>query len=129
MKEENQDTLALMDEVKFDFAYMFYYSERPGTPAAKKYTDDIPLDIKQRRLEEVIARQRAHGLESNTKDLGKVFKVLVEGFSKRSDQHLQGRNTHNKVVIFPKGNHKKGEYVNVLIDDYTSGSLLGKVIN
>jgi tRNA-2-methylthio-N6-dimethylallyladenosine synthase len=127
-EEENQDTLALMDDVKFDFAYMFYYSERPGTPAAKKYADDVPLDIKQRRLEEVIAKQRAHGLESNTKDLGKVFKVLIEGFSKRSDQHLQGRNTHNKVVIFPKGNHKKGEYVNVLIDDYTSGSLLGKVI-
>jgi tRNA-2-methylthio-N6-dimethylallyladenosine synthase len=127
-EEENKDTLTLMDEVKFDFAYMFYYSERPGTPAAKKYMDDVPLDIKQKRLEEVIAKQRAHGLESNTKDLGKIFKVLIEGFSKRSDQHFQGRNTHNKVVIFPKGNHKKGEYVNVLIDDYTSGSLLGKVI-
>ncbi len=128
-EEENQDTITLMEEVKFDFAYMFYYSERPGTPAAKKYVDDVPLEIKQRRLEEVIAKQRSHGLASNTKDLGKVFKVLIEGFSKRSDEHLQGRNTHNKVVIFPKGNHKKGEYVNVLIDDYTSGSLLGKVIH
>src|SRR6478609_2012253 len=76
-EEENTDTLALMEEVKFDFAYMFYYSERPGTPAAKKYTDDVPLDIKQRRLKEVIAKQRAHGLESNTKDLGKVFTVLI----------------------------------------------------
>ncbi|HOX83392.1 MAG TPA: tRNA (N6-isopentenyl adenosine(37)-C2)-methylthiotransferase MiaB, partial [Chryseolinea sp.] len=128
-EEENRDTITLMEEVRFDFAYMFYYSERPGTPAAKKYVDDVPLETKQRRLEEVIAKQRSHGLESNTKDLGKVFKVLIEGFSKRSDQHLQGRNTHNKVVIFPKGNHQKGEYVNVLIDDYTSGSLLGKVIN
>lgn len=128
-EEENQDTLSLMDEVKFDFAYMFYYSERPGTPAAKKYADDIPLEIKRRRLEDVIAKQRAHSLQGNTKDFGKVFKVLVEGFSKRSDEHLQGRNAHNKVVIFPKENHKKGEYVNVLIDDYTSGSLLGKVIN
>ncbi len=128
-EEENQDTITLMEEVKFDFAYMFYYSERPGTPAAKKYVDDVPLEIKQRRLEEVIAKQRSHGLESNTKDLGKVFKVLIEGFSKRSEEHLQGRNTYNKVVIFPKGNHKKGEYVNVLIDDYTSGSLLGKVID
>ncbi len=127
-EKDNQDTLSLLDEVKFDFAYMYYYSERPGTPAAKKYVDDVPLETKQRRLEEVIAKQRAYGLESNTKDLGKTFKVLIEGFSKRSENHLQGRNTHNKVVIFPKGNHKKGEYVNVLIDEYTSGSLLGKVI-
>jgi tRNA-2-methylthio-N6-dimethylallyladenosine synthase len=127
-EEENQDTITLMEAVKFDFAYMFYYSERPGTPAAKKYVDDVPLAIKQRRLEEVIAKQRSHGLESNTKDLGKIFQVLIEGFSKRSEEHLQGRNTHNKVVIFPKGNHQKGEYVNVLIDDYTSGSLLGKII-
>jgi tRNA-2-methylthio-N6-dimethylallyladenosine synthase len=126
-EEEHQDTLSLMDYVKYDFSYMFYYSERPGTLAAKKYEDDIPLDIKKRRLSEIIARQQQHSLERNRHDVGKVQKVLIEGYSKRSDEQLQGRNSGNKVVVFPKGTHQKGEYVNVKITDCTAATLLGEV--
>lgn len=127
-EEEHQDTLSLMDYVKYDFSYMFFYSERPGTLAAKKYADDIPLETKKRRLQEIIAKQQEHSLERNQLDLGKVHKVLIEGTSKRSEEQLQGRNTANKVVIFPKGNHKKGEYVNVLVNDCTAATLFGEVI-
>ena len=101
-EEEHQDTLSLMDYVKYDFSYMFYYSERPGTLAAKKYKDDIPLKVKKRRLQEIIAKQNQNSLERNQQDIGKVFKVLVEGFSKRSKEDLQGRTSSNKVVIFKK---------------------------
>ena len=127
-EEEHQDTLSLMDYVKYDFSYMFFYSERPGTLAAKKYADDIPLETKKRRLQEIIAKQQEHSLERNQLDLGKVHKVLIEGTSKRSEEQLQGRNTANKVVIFPKGNHKKGEYVNVLVNDCTAATLFGEVV-
>ena len=105
-EEEHQDTLSLMDYVQYDFSYMFFYSERPGTLAAKKYPDDIPLEIKKRRLSEVIAKQQQLSLARNQKDLGKVHRVLIEGFSKRSEDHLQGRNSANKVVVFPKGNYQ-----------------------
>ncbi len=128
-EEEHMDTLSLMDYVKYDFSYMFYYSERPGTLAAKKYADDIPLNVKKRRLSEIISRQQQHSLERNQRDLGKVQQVLIEGFSKRSNEQLQGRNSANKVVVFPKGNHKKGEYVNVLIKECTAATLLGEVVN
>ncbi|HZX75094.1 MAG TPA: MiaB/RimO family radical SAM methylthiotransferase, partial [Cyclobacteriaceae bacterium] len=127
-EEEHQETLSLMDIVQYDFAYMFYYSERPGTLAAKKYTDDISLDIKKRRLDEVIFKQRAHSHLRNKQDVGKTLKVLIEGFSKKSEDELQGRTSSNKVVIFPKKNKKKGEYVNVLIENCTGGTLLGKIV-
>lgn len=127
-EEEHQDTLALMDKVQFDFAYMFFYSERPGTLAEKKFKDDIAPEVKKRRLNEIIQKQSAHSLLRNQQDVGKVHKVLIEGFSKRSGDHLQGRNSANKVVVFAKGNHSKGEYVNVLIRECTGATLIGHVI-
>lgn len=128
-EEEHRDTLSLMDEVKFDFAYMFYYSERPGTLAAKKYSDDVPVEVKKRRLDEIIEKQREHSLLRNQRDIGRVHKVLVEGPSKRSDADLQGRNTANKVIVFPRLNYTKGEYVNVLVERCSGGTLMGKVVN
>ncbi len=128
-EEEHQETLSLMDYVKFDFSYMFYYSERPGTLAEKKYEDDIPLEVKKRRLQEIIDKQRFYSLERNQLDLNKVHQVLVEGVSKRSDEHLSGRNTANKMVIFPKENYKKGDYVNILVEECTGATLLGKAID
>lgn len=125
---EHKETLTLMDYVKYDFAYMFYYSERPGTLAEKKYEDDIPLSIKKRRLQEIIDKQRSHSAARNLLDLNMVHKVLVEGTSKRSEEHLQGRNTANKVVVFPKESYKKGDYVNVFVDNCTGATLLGKAI-
>ena len=127
-EEEHQETLSLMDKVKFDFSYMFFYSERPGTLAAKKYEDDIPEPEKKRRLAEIISLQNEHSLERNKKDVGKSHKVLIEGFSKRSEDFLFGRNSQNKVVVFPKQNFKKGEYVDVLVEDCTSATLLGKAL-
>jgi tRNA-2-methylthio-N6-dimethylallyladenosine synthase len=121
-------TLALMDEVQFDFAYMFMYSERPGTPAEKKFSDDIKPEIKKRRLEEIIAKQNEHSLARNKGDLGKTFKVLIEGYSKRSDEFLQGRNSANKVIIFPKENKQKGQYVNVLVESCSKATLMGRII-
>jgi tRNA-2-methylthio-N6-dimethylallyladenosine synthase len=125
---DHKETLSLMDAVKFDYAYMFAYSERPGTLAAKKYPDDISDDVKIQRLEEVINKQRQHSLERYQLDLGKVFSVLVEGESRRSADFLQGRNSTNKVIVFPKENFKKGDYVNVLVESCTSGTLTGKAI-
>jgi tRNA-2-methylthio-N6-dimethylallyladenosine synthase len=127
-EEEHQDTLSLMDEVQYDFAYMFFYSERPGTMAEKRFTDDIAPDIKQRRLDEIIRKQRAHSLLRNKLDVGKIQKVLIEGYSKRSDEYLQGRTSANKVVVFPKENYVKGQYVNVRVDACTGGTLMGQVI-
>jgi tRNA-2-methylthio-N6-dimethylallyladenosine synthase len=122
------DTLTLMDAVKFDYAYMFHYSERPGTLAEKKFADDVPLEIKKRRLAEIIAKQNAHSRYRNQADLGKVYKVLIEGTSRKSDAHLQGRNTANKVVVFPRAQYSKGQYVDVLIEECTGGTLIGKVV-
>lgn len=127
-EEEHKETLSLMDEVKYDFSYMFFYSERPGTLAAKKLEDDVPLEIKKRRLQEIIDKQQSHSLERNKKDIGKTHKVLIEGTSKRSDEFLQGRNTANKVVIFPRKNFKPGEYVKVLVDDCSAATLFGKTV-
>ncbi|MBL6450002.1 tRNA (N6-isopentenyl adenosine(37)-C2)-methylthiotransferase MiaB [Fulvivirga sp. 29W222] len=128
-EEEHQDTLTLMDYVKYDFSYMFFYSERPGTLAAKKFKDDIPLEVKKRRLSEIIERQQKHSHERNQKDVGKVHKVLIEGFSKRSNDDLQGRNSANKVVIFPKKHYQKGQYVNVLVDRCTPATLFGNIVD
>lgn len=128
-EEEHKETLTLMDYVKYDFSYMFFYSERPGTLAAKKFEDDIPLEVKKRRLSEIIAKQQEHAFARNKRDIGKVHRVLIEGFSKRSDEDLQGRNTANKVVIFPKKHYQKGQYVDVLVDDCSPATLFGKIVD
>jgi tRNA-2-methylthio-N6-dimethylallyladenosine synthase len=128
-EEEHKDTLSLMEAVQYDFSYMFFYSERPGTLAAKKYSDDIPTDVKKRRLEEIIQKQNELSLKRNQKDVGKVHKVLIEGISRRSSEHLQGRNSANKVVVFPMGNKKKGEYVNVIVESCTGATLMGRAVS
>jgi len=127
-EDEHQETLSLMDYVKYDFAYMFFYSERPGTLAAKKFADDVPEEVKKRRLQEIIQKQNEHSLIRNKLDLGKVHKVLIEGYSKKSKEHLQGRNSANKVVVFPKEQFRKGHYVNVLVENCTGATLLGKAV-
>jgi len=127
-EEEHKETLSIMDIVKYDFSYMFYYSERPGTLAEKKLKDDIDLETKKRRLSEIIALQNQLSLERNQRDIGNVHKVLVEGFSKRSQEHLQGRNTANKVIIFPKKHYQKGDYVNVVVNDCNSATLFGESV-
>jgi tRNA-2-methylthio-N6-dimethylallyladenosine synthase len=125
--EDHQETLTLMDAVVFDYGYMFYYSERPGTPAAKKLVDDIPEEIKKRRLNDIIVRQREHSFIRNNQAVGQIFKVLIEGFSKKSDQDFCGRNDHNKMIVFPKMHYKKGDYVNVLVTRCTGGTLIGEI--
>ncbi|HEX8350289.1 MAG TPA: tRNA (N6-isopentenyl adenosine(37)-C2)-methylthiotransferase MiaB [Hymenobacter sp.] len=127
-EEDHQDTLTLMDFVQYDMAYMFFYSERPGTLAARKLQDDVPLETKKRRLQEVIDRQQKHNLVRNQRSVGQVHKVLVEGPSKRSDEFLSGRNDQNKVVIFPREQYQKGDYVSVLVHDCSPSTLFGKVV-
>lgn len=128
-EEEHRDTLSLMEFVQFDFGFMFFYSERPGTPAAKKLVDDVPEMIKKRRLNEIIALQQQHSLARNQRALNRTHRVLVEGFSKRSDDFLQGRTDQNKVVVFPKENFQKGQYVNVVVTDCTAATLIGKALS
>lgn len=124
-EEDHLNTLSLMQEVGYDFSYMFKYSERPGTFAANKYVDDVPEEIKTRRLNEIIELQNRLSLESKQKDIGKVYEVLIEGISKKSSEELFGRTTQNKVVVFPKMNFKTGDYVFVKITDCTSATLKG----
>ena len=124
-EEDHQQSLSLMEYCKYDLAYMYYYSERPGTIAARRFEDDVPLEIKKKRLQEMIDKHRIHSLQSMQRDLGKTFKVLVEGLSKKNAEELFGRNDQNKVVVFPKGNFKKGEYVYTKIISCTAGTLLG----
>ena len=107
---------------------MFFYSERPGTLAAKNYEDDIPLEVKKRRLAEVIDKQAEISLNRNKLDVGQIQKVLIEGLSKRSSEHFQGRNTANKVVIFPTENYQIGQYVNVLIEECSPATLKGHIV-
>ena len=126
--EEHEDTLSLMDIVAFDFAYMFKYSERPKTLAERKFEDDVPEAVKSKRLTEIIAKQQGHSLASNKNRIGKTEKVLVEGVSKRSELHMSGRTGRNSMVVFPKGNFKKGDYINVKILDCTSATLLGVAV-
>jgi tRNA-2-methylthio-N6-dimethylallyladenosine synthase len=128
MEEEHQETLTLMDYVKYDFSYMFYYSERPGTLAEKKYEDDVSLEVKKRRLTEIIDKQQALSLVRNKRDIGKTYEVLVEGYSKRSKEQMQGRNTANKVIIFPANGLNKGNYVNVKVYECTTATLFGKIV-
>jgi tRNA-2-methylthio-N6-dimethylallyladenosine synthase len=128
-EEEHQETLSMMDYVQYDFAYMFMYSERPGTLAAKRYKDDIPEDVKLRRLQEVVAKQQQHSHGRLKLQLGKVQKVLIEGFSKKSKQHYAGRNDHNAMVVFPiDNNYKPGEYAYVLAEECTTATLLGNIV-
>ena len=127
-EEEHQDSLSLLDLVQYDMAYNFFYSERPGTLAARKLADDIPLETKKRRLQEIIDLQQTHARARYARMVGKVHQVLVEGPSKRSAEHLSGRNDQNQVVIFPKQNFKKGDYVNVLATSTTGAALLGEAV-
>jgi tRNA-2-methylthio-N6-dimethylallyladenosine synthase len=128
-EEDHLQTLALMEESGYDFSYMFMYSERPGTLAAKRYTDDVPAKIKGRRLQEIVTLQNRLSLESNQRDLGNTYEVLIEGNSKRSDDHWMGRTSHSKVIVFPKNNRdiKAGDYVTVTVNDCTQGTLLGNI--
>jgi tRNA-2-methylthio-N6-dimethylallyladenosine synthase len=127
-ESDHQDTLSIMEASRYDFSYMFFYSERPGTLAQRRYTDDIPEEIKKRRLQEIVALQNRLSLESNERDLGKTFEVLVEGDSKKDSSSWKGRTSQNKVVVFPKDHHAitKGDYVNIEITGCTQATLLGK---
>lgn len=127
-EEEHQDTISLMEEVKYDFAYMFAYSERPKTLAERKFKDDIPEEIKKKRLSEVVDLQRKHSEMRTKEGVGKVHRVLIENTSKRSEHQWTGRNSQNTPVVFDKGNYKKGEYVNVLATSCTTSTLIGEVV-
>ena len=125
---DHQDTLSLMELVQYDMSYMFYYSERPGTLAARKYADDVPLETKKMRLQQIIDLQNQHSLSRNLADIGKIHTVLVEKPSKRNEAELCGRNDQNKMVVFPAENFKPGEYVQVLVEHATAATLIGKAI-
>ncbi|PWU02316.1 MAG: tRNA (N6-isopentenyl adenosine(37)-C2)-methylthiotransferase MiaB [Bacteroidetes bacterium] len=128
--EDHLDTLNLMESCGYDMSYMFFYSERPGTLAQRRYKDDIPESVKKKRLDEIVKLQNRLSLKSNQSDLGKTFKVLIEGDSKKSDGDWMGRSTQNKVVVFSKNgsNHKKGDYVHVKVTSCTGATLLGEMI-
>lgn len=129
-EEEHQETLSIMDYVKYDFAYMFIYSERPGTLAAKRYKDDVPEEVKKRRLNEIVSKQQQHSLERLQRQMGKVQKVLIEGFSKKSNLDYCGRNDQNAMVVFPVDeNYRPGDYVEVQVDKCTTATLIGKIIS
>ncbi|MBR5956580.1 MAG: tRNA (N6-isopentenyl adenosine(37)-C2)-methylthiotransferase MiaB [Bacteroidales bacterium] len=127
-EQDHQDTLSIMKIVGYDYAYMFAYSERPGTLAARNYPDDIPVEEKTRRLNEIIELQNTLSLESNKRDVGKVFKVLVEGPSKRNPDELCGRASNNKMCVFPDKNHKVGDYVDVKVLSCTSATLICSLV-
>lgn len=128
-EEEHEDTLSMMRYAKYSMSYMFFYSERPGTLAARKYEDDIPLDVKKRRLNEIIALQNEISRAHSKADVGKTFKVLIDGYSKKSEDYLRGRNSQNKVVIFPNSEELKiGTYIHVKVNDSTSATLFGDVV-
>lgn len=127
-EEDHRQTLELFRKVGFDYAYMFYYSERPGTLAARHYPDDVPLDVKTRRLNEIIALQNELSLKSNQNDVGKVFRVLVEGPSKKNPEEFCGRSGSNKMCVFPCKGHKAGDYVDVKVQSCTSATLIGEIV-
>jgi tRNA-2-methylthio-N6-dimethylallyladenosine synthase len=128
-EQDHQDTLSLMDYVKYDFGFMFMYSERPGTPAAKKLEDNVPEPIKKQRLQEIVALQQQHGLWRTRQFVGKTVEVLIEKVSKKSDLHWSGRNQQNTVVVFPKEHYQIGDFVEVHITDCTSATLIGKAVS
>jgi len=127
--EDHQASLSLFEYCKFDLAYLYYYSERPGTLAERRFEDDVPLEVKKKRLQELVDLYRDHSLRTMQKEIGKTFKILVEGFSKKSEEQLQGRTDQNKVVIFAKENILKGDYVYVKITHCTAGTLFGEALN
>jgi tRNA-2-methylthio-N6-dimethylallyladenosine synthase len=134
-EQDHQDTMSIMQLAQYDYAYMYFYSERPGTLAEKRYEDDVPLEVKKRRLQEIVDVQWHLSNESNKKELGKCYEVLIEGNSKKSDSEWMGRTSQNKVVVFPKANKdgivslKKGDYVDIVITHYTKGTLIGAIKN
>lgn len=130
-EEDHQDTLTLMELSRYDMSYMFFYSERPGTLAARRYKDDVPEDIKKRRLSEIVSLQNRLSTENNKADEGKTFKVLIEGDSKKSSSDWMGRNSQNKVIVFPKEtkNLKPGDYVQVKVHQSNSATLLGRMVD
>lgn len=127
-EEDHQDTLSLMEYVKYDFGYMFAYSERPGTLAARKMNDDVPEEVKKRRLQEVVDLQQRIAMERTKRFVGQTVEVLIEKTSKRSEEHWSGRNSQNTTVVFPKGDYKVGDFVNVLVTDCTSATLIGEAV-
>jgi len=129
-EEDHKDTLEVMEYSKYDMSYMFFYSERPGTLAQRRYEDDIPEDVKKRRLQEIVALQGKLSAESNKKDVGKEFKVLIEGTSKKSDEDWMGRNSQNKVIVFPKVDYnlQPGDYTMVKVTDCTQATLIGEIV-
>ncbi len=128
--EDHADTLDMMHSSAYDMSYMFFYSERPGTLAARRYKDDVPEEVKKKRLKEIVELQNTLSYESNKKDVGKIFKVLIEGDSKKSNSEWKGRNSQNKMIVFPKENYdyKKGDYVFVKVNDFTQATLIGEVV-
>ena len=126
-ESEHLDTLSLMDNVIYDYSYMFYYSERPGTLAHRKYKDDIPLETKKRRLDEIVKKQNIHSFKRNELTIDEQYKILVEGVSKKSDKFLRGRTSENKMVIFHKKDNKIGKYVDVKIKECNSATLFGEI--
>jgi tRNA-2-methylthio-N6-dimethylallyladenosine synthase len=128
-EEDHQDTLSLLKQVQYDYAFLFMYSERPKTLAERKFKDDVPEEIKSRRQSEIVALQRENSAIKTKAGVGKVHKVLIEGFSKKSDEMFMGRNTQNTVVVFPKENYKKGDYVNVLVTSCTASTLIGHAVD
>ncbi|MEB0249061.1 radical SAM protein, partial [Mucilaginibacter sp. 5B2] len=128
--EEHNDSVTMMDYVKYDFAYMFKYSERPGTLAAKRYADDIPEEVKQRRLSQIVAKQQEYSFYRMQARIGRIEKVLIEGFSKKSDKDYCGRSDQNAMVIFPVSEaYKPGQYVNVVVERTTSATLIGRIVD
>jgi len=127
-EEDHQDTLAVLEYVKYDFGYMYLYSERPGTMAARKLQDDVPEEVKQRRLSEIIALQRDHCKYRTEQHLGKIEEILIEGTSKKDKSQWMGRNSQNTVAVFPKENYKLGDFVNVRMNDCTSATLIGEAV-
>jgi tRNA-2-methylthio-N6-dimethylallyladenosine synthase len=130
-EEDHQDTLDIMRYSRYDFSYMFFYSERPGTLAQRRYADDIPETVKKERLQQIVALQNELSLKSNQQDVGKVFEVLIEGNSKKDEQAWMGRNSQNKVIVFPKTNSNQapGNYVHVYVDQCTQATLIGSIVN
>ena len=128
-EKDHRETLSLMNEVKYDFGYMFKYSERPGTLAAKKFKDNVPEKIKKNRLQEIIDLQQLHSKFRTEQYIGKVVEVLIEKESKKSNLYWAGRNQQNTVVVFPKKNHELGDFVKVKINDCTSATLIGESIS
>ena len=126
-ESDHLDTLSLMESVKYNFSYMFFYSERPNTYAQRKLIDNVPLDIKKKRLQEIIDLQQKHSLINNQKFIGTTQEVLIEGISKKSNKKFFGRTTQNTVVVFKKKNEKIGDYTNVKINECTSATLIGEI--